>query len=115
MEWSRSESVQPKPASRELLAQREGPFDFTFIDADRPGVADDVSMSLELSHPGSVIVVDNVMRGGSVVESDMGDPDVEGVRRLNERMSTEPRVSATEIQTVGVKGYDGFALLLVNG
>ncbi|MGP8163546.1 MAG: O-methyltransferase [Acidimicrobiales bacterium] len=108
--------VGPAQASlAELLAQREGPFDFTFIDADRPGVTDYVSMSLELSHPGSVIVVDNVVRGGSVVESDTGDPGVEGVRRLNERMSTEPRVSATEIQTVGVKGYDGFALLLVNG
>jgi predicted O-methyltransferase YrrM len=96
-----------------LLAQSEGPFDFTFIDADRPGAAGYFSSSLELSHPGSVIVVDNVVRGGKIVDAAPGDPNVEGIRRLNERIAAEPRVSAIEIQTVGVKGHDGFALMVV--
>ena len=98
-----------------LLARSEGPFDFTFIDADGPGAAGYFSSSLELSHPGSVIVVDNVVRGGQVVDIAPGGPYREGIRRLNERIATEPRVSAIEIQTVGVKGHDGFALMVVNG
>ena len=99
----------------ELLAQHEGPFDFVFIDADKPGAADYFSTALELSRPGSVIVIDNVVRRGRVIERETDDPATQGIRRLNERISAEPRVSAIEVQTVGVKGHDGFALVVVNG
>ena len=71
--------------------------------------------SLKLSRPGTVIVVDNIIRDGKVIDTDSKDPNIQGVRRFNERLATETRVSATEIQTVGEKGYDGFALLVVNG
>jgi predicted O-methyltransferase YrrM len=70
---------------------------------------------VELSRPGSLIVVDNVVRRGSVLEPDTGDSDVQAIRQLNERVSADRRVSAVEIQTVGVKGHDGFALMVVNG
>jgi predicted O-methyltransferase YrrM len=99
----------------ELRTQQQSSFDFTFIDADRPHVVGYFSAAVELSHPGSLIVVDNVVRRGSVLEPDTGDSDVKAIRQLNERISADRRVSAVEIQTVGVKGYDGFALMVVNG
>ena len=98
-----------------LVAERVGPFDLTFIDADKPGTAAYFALALELSRPGSLIVVDNVVRDGKVADGDTGDAAVEGIRRFVERAAAEPRVTATAIQTVGVKGYDGFALLLVTG
>jgi predicted O-methyltransferase YrrM len=96
-----------------LAAEHQGPFDLFFIDADKPSNADYFEWAVKLSRPGSLIIVDNVVRGGKIVEASNTEPNVEGVRRLNDLMSRENRVTATEIQTVGVKGYDGFAIALV--
>jgi predicted O-methyltransferase YrrM len=97
----------------QLAAERRGPFDLTFIDADKPSNPDYFRRALELSRPGSLIIVDNVVRNGAVVDAANTDASVLGVRRLNELIAAEPRVSATAIQTVGSKGYDGFAVALV--
>jgi predicted O-methyltransferase YrrM len=97
----------------ELVEEGAGPFDFVFIDADKQSNADYFEWALRLTKPGSVIVVDNVVRDGAVVDTDNDDPAILGTRRLNERMAAEPRVSVTEVQTVGVKGHDGFALALL--
>jgi predicted O-methyltransferase YrrM len=99
----------------QLGAEAAGPFDFFFIDADKPNIPAYFEWALRLSRPGSLIVVDNVVRGGAVVEANSTDASVQGVRRLNDLMASETRVSATTIQTVGVKGYDGFAVALVTG
>jgi len=96
-----------------LAAERRGPFDFIFIDADKQNIPEYFTWALELSRPGTVIVVDNVIRRGAVVDANSGDSAVQGVRRFNELLAREKRVSATEIQTVGSKGYDGFAFVLV--
>ncbi|HTO91836.1 MAG TPA: O-methyltransferase [Candidatus Sulfotelmatobacter sp.] len=96
-----------------LAAEPGGPFDLIFIDADKPGNPEYFAWAVKLSRVGSVILVDNVIRDGGVVNAASADPNILGVRRLNELMAREPRVSATEIQTVGAKGYDGFALALV--
>ncbi len=98
-----------------LEAEGGGPFDLFFIDADKPRYPEYFAWAMRLSRPGSVIVVDNVIRDGEVVDKTSRDPNVTGVRRLNEMMAAEPRVMATEIQTVGGKGYDGFATALVLG
>ena len=95
------------------LPKLEGPFDLSFIDADKQNNAEYFRWALELSRPGSVIVVDNVVREGAVVDPRSRDAAVLGVRKLNELVAAEPRVAATAIQTVGVKGYDGFAVALV--
>jgi len=95
------------------LPQLEGPFDLSFIDADKQNNAEYFRWALKLSRPGSVIVVDNVVREGRVVDPRSRDAAVLGVRKLNELVAAEPRVSATAIQTVGLKGYDGFAVALV--
>jgi predicted O-methyltransferase YrrM len=97
-----------------LAAEGHGPFDLIFIDADKPSNADYFEWALKLSRPGSLIIVDNVVRAGKVVDRTNVEANVEGVRRLNQLMSRETRVSVTEIQTVGLKGYDGFAMALVN-
>jgi len=90
-----------------------GPFDLIFIDADKAGNADYFNCALTLSHVGTVIVIDNVVRGGAVIDADSDDPAVVGTRRFNELAASDPRVAVTEIQTVGSKGYDGFALAVV--
>jgi predicted O-methyltransferase YrrM len=90
-----------------------GPFDLIFIDADKVGYPDYFGWSLRLAGAGSVIVADNVVRGGAVADPDSEDPNVLAVRRFHELVAAEPRVSATVIQTVGTKGYDGFTLALV--
>jgi predicted O-methyltransferase YrrM len=90
-----------------------GPFDLVFIDADKPNNPGYFAWALRLTRRGSLIVVDNVVRKGAVIDAASTDPNVQGVRRLNEMLAAEPRVSATAIQTVGCKGYDGFALALV--
>ena len=92
-----------------------GPFDLFFIDADKANIPHYFQWALELSRPGSIIVVDNVVRGGAVLDASSADPNVQGVRRFNELVAAERRVSATAIQTVGSKGYDGFAIALVTG
>lgn len=97
----------------QLAAEGRGPFDFVFIDADKPSNADYFAWALKLTRRGSLIVVDNVVRKGAVIDAASDDPNVQGVRRLNELLAAEPRVSATAIQTVGAKGYDGFAVALV--
>ena len=97
-----------------LAAEKAGAFDLIFIDADKANIPEYFTWSLKLSHPGSLIIVDNVVRKGAVIEADSDDPDVQGVRRLNEMLAKEKRVTATTIQTVGSKGYDGFTIALVN-
>jgi len=98
-----------------IAAEGLGPFDLIFIDANKSVMAEYFDWALKLSHPGSVIVSDNVIRDGAVIDAASSDPDIQGVRRFNQRLAAEPRVSATEIQTVGSKGYDGFALAVVLG
>ena len=90
-----------------------GPFDFVFIDADKTNNPGYFAWALRLSRPGTAIVVDNVVRDGEVADRASSDPDVIGTRRMFEAIAREPRVSATAIQTVGVKGWDGFALATV--
>jgi predicted O-methyltransferase YrrM len=99
----------------QLGAEKAGPFDLFFIDADKPNIPAYFNWALQLARRGSLIVIDNVVRDGAVIQADSADASVQGVRRLNELMASEPRVSATAIQTVGGKGYDGFALALVTG
>jgi predicted O-methyltransferase YrrM len=96
-----------------LKAEKSGPFDFIFIDADKPSYPEYLRWSLELSRPGTMIVADNVVRGGAVADAASSDPNVIGVRKLIEMLSSEPRLSASAIQTVGKKGYDGFAVAVV--
>jgi predicted O-methyltransferase YrrM len=96
-----------------LASENRGPFDLFFIDADKAGTPDYFTWSLKLSRPGSVIVVDNVVRKGAVVDPKSPDRDVQGIRRFNDLLSKEKRVTATTIQTVGSKGYDGFTLAVV--
>jgi predicted O-methyltransferase YrrM len=96
-----------------LEAENAGPFDLVFIDADKPSMPEYFRWALRLARPGTLIVLDNVVRDGAVIDASSPDPSVQGVRRLNELIASEPRVSATVIQTVGAKGYDGFALALV--
>jgi predicted O-methyltransferase YrrM len=96
-----------------LAAEGRGPFDLVFLDADKPNYPEYFARSLELSRVGTLIVVDNVVRKGAVLDAASDDPVIRGVRRFNEVLAAEPRVCATAIQTVGSKGHDGFALALV--
>jgi predicted O-methyltransferase YrrM len=96
-----------------LAEEGAGPFDFVFIDADKVNIPEYFDWALQLTRPGSVIVVDNVVRRGNVIDESSADPNVQGVRRFNERLAKIGRVSATTLQTVGSKGYDGFTLALV--
>jgi predicted O-methyltransferase YrrM len=97
----------------QLSAQRRGPFDLIFIDADKQNIPTYFEWALKLSRPGSLIVVDNVVRSGAVIDADSTDPSVQGVRRFIELLGAESSASGTAIQTVGSKGYDGFAVVLV--
>jgi predicted O-methyltransferase YrrM len=97
----------------ETLPQLEGPFDLVFIDADKPSNPDYFEWGLRLARVGSFIIVDNIVRSGAVLDGQGGDPTITGVRRVNELIAAEPRVVATALQMVGVKGWDGFALALV--
>ncbi|MFD4858317.1 O-methyltransferase [Streptomyces atratus] len=99
----------------ELAAQGYGPFDVVFIDADKPSNPDYLAWSLKLTRPGSLIVADNVVRDGEVVDGASEDPKVQGVRRFTELVAADPRLSATALQTVGSKGYDGLMMALVTG
>ena len=97
----------------DLLPSLSGePFDLVFIDADKPSTTDYFQWALKLSRPGTVIVVDNVVRDGGLVDPN-GNEDVQGMRRFMQAAAAEPRVTGTALQTVGAKGYDGFALLRV--
>ncbi len=96
-----------------LAAEGRGPFDLIFIDADKRHNPDYLAWALKLSRRGSLIIADNVVRGGAVADAATEDPSVQGVRRFIEMLAAEPRCSATAIQTVGSKGYDGFVIALV--
>lgn len=102
----------------EILPQleegNEGPFDLTFIDADKPSIPFYFECALRMSRPGSLILVDNVVREGAVIEENSSDASVLGVRKLNDMLAGDNRVTTTVLQTVGVKGYDGLAIALVN-
>ncbi len=96
-----------------LVSEGARPFDFIFIDADKPNYPEYLSWALKLSRAGTLIMADNVIRDGAVIEADSGDPKVQGVRRFNEMVAAEPRLRATALQTVGSKGYDGFTIAFV--
>ncbi len=96
-----------------LAAENPDPFDLIFIDADKANTAPYFDWSLTLSRPGSMIIADNVVRKGAVTNAQSDDPSVQGIRRFLNMLAVEHRVSATAIQTVGSKGYDGFVLALV--
>jgi len=110
--------VRVGPALESLVALEDdgaGPFDLVFIDADKVNTPNYFAWALDHTWPGGLIIADNVVRDGSL--GDAGDPDeaTQAQRRLHEMLAEEPRVSATTIQTVGVKGYDGFTVALVEG
>ncbi len=96
-----------------LESEGAGPFDMVFIDADKPSYPEYLDWSVKLARPGSVILADNVVRRGDVIEAQSEDVNVQGIRRMNEAIARNPRLSATAIQTVGAKGHDGFLLALV--
>lgn len=99
----------------EIALEGLAPFDLVFIDADKKSNAEYFAWALKLTHPGSLIIVDNVVREGAVIDASSTDPSIQGIRRLNEMLAAEPRVIATALQTVGAKGHDGFAIALVTG
>jgi predicted O-methyltransferase YrrM len=99
----------------QLAEERSDPFDLIFIDADKPSNPDYFRSALQLSAPGSLIIIDNVVRDGRVLDPESREADVVGVRRMVEMIGADPRVTATTMQTVGSKGYDGFTLALVEG
>ena len=96
-----------------LQNESSEPFDLIFIDADKPNNSAYVRWAIKLSRPGTLIVIDNVVRDGAVIDATSVDKDVQGARQLFELLANEPRLSCTAIQTVGVKGYDGFAIAIV--
>jgi len=104
------------PALETLSAPYDGatePFGLIFIDADKKSLPEYLEWSLKLSRPGTVIIADNVVRDGKVLDLDSTDPDIRGVRRMTEMMAANPRLCATAIPTVGARGYDGFAVAVV--
>jgi predicted O-methyltransferase YrrM len=108
--------VRQGPAGDSLQAMvNDGtpPFDLVFIDADKPSYPLYLPLAVSLSHAGTVIIADNIVRKGAVIEAEHGDPRVHGVRRFNELVASHPRLDATLLQTVGAKGYDGFTLARV--
>ena len=109
-------TVEVAPALEKLdrlVAARTEPFDMIFIDADKRNNPNYLARGLELAHSGTIVVVDNVVRDGAVTDTRSRDPDIVGTRRCLEMMASDPRLQATAIQTVGAKGYDGFAIALV--
>lgn len=99
----------------ELEKEERPPFDLVFLDADKGNTPEYFRRAVSLCHEGSVIVLDNAVRHGAVLDADSSDGDVVGTRAVLQLMGEEPRVDATVIQTVGAKGYDGFALAVVTG
>lgn len=97
----------------QLAEQGAGPFDLVFIDADKTSTPTYLTWALRLTKPGSLIVIDNVVRQGAVADAESDNADVRGIQQALAMLAREPRVSATAFQTVGVKGYDGFAMALV--
>lgn len=101
------------PALSQIAGEQKAAFDFVFIDADKENTTEYFDWALRLSRPGSAIVVDNVIRDGEVADAATSDPRVQGIRRFNEALARNKRVTATTIQTVGSKGYDGFTLAVL--
>lgn len=99
----------------QVAADRLGPFDLVFIDANKSNMPEYFEWSLKLARLGSIIIADNVVRAGAVLDSESKDADIQGIRRFLEMAGKEKRVSATALQTVSRKSYDGFAFLLVTG
>jgi len=97
----------------QLAAERRGPFDLIFIDADKANIPAYFEWALKLARPGSLIIVDNVVRDGAVIDGENSDASVQGVRRFIDQLGADSRASGTVIQSVGIKGYDGFAVVLV--
>lgn len=98
-----------------LEAEGGAPFDLIFIDADKENIPGYYEGAMKLSRKGTLIIVDNVIRGGAVLEADSEDVSIQGVRRFNELVAKDSRVTTSTVQTVGSKGYDGFAMVLVTG
>lgn len=98
----------------QMEAEEEGPFDMIFIDADKPPYTEYFEWALKLSRPGTIIVADNVVRGGKVLDQQSDDEKVKGVQRFNKMLAEDKRVTATIIQMVGSKEYDGMAIAVVN-
>lgn len=108
--------VGPASASlADLVRERAAAFDLIFIDADKEQYPEYLNWALKLARVGALIVADNVIRKGAVIDAKSADARVQGVRRFNELVAAEPRLSATALQTVGSKGYDGFTIALVTG
>jgi predicted O-methyltransferase YrrM len=99
----------------QLAAEDRGPFDLVFIDADKANTPAYFEWALKLTRPGSLIIVDNVVRDGRVLDAASDDPNIQGVRRFTAALAAEPSVIGTVIQTVGLKGYDGLAVAIVRG
>ena len=97
----------------QIAAEGRGPFDMFFIDANKSNMPEYFEWSLKLARKGSIIFADNVVRDGAVLDAKSKDADIQGIRRFAEMVGKEKRVSATAMQTVGAKSYDGFALMLV--
>lgn len=104
----RAQDTLPK-----MIAEGAGPFDLTFIDADKPSTPEYFQWAVELSRAGSLIIVDNVVREGDVIEARSDSPHIKGLRRFFDLAATDPRITGTAIQTVGAKGHDGLAILRV--
>jgi predicted O-methyltransferase YrrM len=104
----RAQETLPK-----LMEEKRGPFDLIFIDADKTGYPEYFGWALKLARRGTLIIADNVIRKGAVADPQSTDANVQGVRKFNALVAAEPRVTATAIQTVGSKGYDGFTIMLV--
>ncbi|AZA89754.1 Putative O-methyltransferase MSMEG_5073 [Chryseobacterium nakagawai] len=98
----------------ELIATGEEAFDFIFIDADKPPYTEYFELALQLSHPGTIIICDNVIREGQILDENSNDEKVRGVQRFNQMLAGNPKVTATIMQTVGAKEYDGMAIAIVN-
>lgn len=96
-----------------LVEGKEGPFDMIFIDADKPPYAEYFEWALKLSRPGTLIIADNVIRDGKVLDPNHDDPMVKGAQRFNKALAANPHVTATILQTIGVKEYDGMAIAIV--
>jgi len=99
---------------RTLDKDQEGPFDLIFIDANKSQYSEYLDWSIKLSRPGTAIIADNVVRRGNIINKNSEDPSVKGIRDFNLKVSNEPRLRATVLQTVSSKGYDGFSLIYVN-
>jgi predicted O-methyltransferase YrrM len=100
-------------AALDTLPGVEGPFDLVFVDADKPNVPQYFEAALRLSRPGTLIIIDNVIRRGGVADPSSTDPSIVGIRKMHELIAAEPRVDATALQTVGAKGHDGLTFALV--